>query len=213
MTPLPGVCPVLHARHCASFVQIKAGRFAGLKRFHAQISVSIAQKGFKCSYHCARVCGWGEDVLVFWARQLGGGGVHSVWQCQMEVCPLSACTRTPRAGRKSEEQHSAWPERCVRRLADRRAPEAFHFFLRVARDSRTPTRTGSTRACQSESARGFRESYRILRPAKLPLTTDAHARRHADAPQTELSGRGRRGVLRVLVSCQFWKFSSIPFFF
>lgn len=86
------------------------------------------------------------------------------------------------------------------------------FFLRVARDSRTPTRTGSTRACQSESARGFRESYRILRPAKLPLTTDAHARRHADAPQTELSGRGRRGVLRVLVSYQFWKFSSIHIF-
>lgn len=62
----------------------------------------------------------------------------------------------------------------------RRQPFFFFFFLRVARDSRTPTRTGSTRACQSESARGFCESYRILRPAKLPLTTDARARTHAD---------------------------------
>lgn len=126
MTPLPGVCPVLHARHCASIVEIKAGSFAGLKRFHAQIPVSITQKGLKCRYHCARVCVGGGCPGVFGAPV---GVVHSVWQCQMEVCPRSACTRTPRAGRKSEEQRSAWPERCVRRLADRRAPEAVHFFF------------------------------------------------------------------------------------
>lgn len=124
----------------------------------------------------------------FWRASCGGGGgALCVAMSNGGVSAECVYTHAPRVLEGNRKSH-AWPERCVRRLADRRAPEAVHFFYfffaRRAGLKDTHAHGIHARLPERVRARGFRESYRILRPAKLPLA--AHARGHADAR------RGRR---------------------
>lgn len=155
MTPLPPLSPLSRVSPGAS-VRVLCG---ALKRFDAQIPVFCAPP------KTALILGF----LLVLARVGVGGGVRSVWQCQMEVCPLRARLTHPADGSEIGKSDSQLFFFCASRRAQGHArmrdPGAFAERVRASCRIRTP----------AENRRG---------------------RTHADAPQTGLSRRGRRCGIR-----------------